>query len=99
MNHLKGVFVGCQESLIAAPTFDEREAARLARCVCQSIDDILKKIDNNIPQKIRNEIFRHNNKTKKQKKRRRQTWQVVLSHTPQTTRWIPSTQTFNSMAE
>ena len=43
MNHLKGVFVGCQESLIAAPTFDEREAARLARCVGQSIDDILMK--------------------------------------------------------
>jgi len=42
MNHLEGVFVGCQEPLIAAPAFDEREAARLARRVCQRIDDILK---------------------------------------------------------
>lgn len=35
------MFVGCQKSFIAAPTFDEREATRLARRVCQSIDDIL----------------------------------------------------------
>ena len=28
----------------------------------------------------------------------KQTWQVVRSQTPHTTRWIPSTQTFSSMA-
>jgi hypothetical protein len=57
MNHLEGVFVGCQEPLIAAPAFDEREAARLARRMCQRIDDILKeKSREKIPAKIRTEF-------------------------------------------
>lgn len=41
MNHLEWVFVRRQESFIVAPTFDEGEAARLARRVSQSVDDIL----------------------------------------------------------
>lgn len=41
INHLEWVFVRSQKPFIVAPSFDEGEAARLARRVCQSVDDIL----------------------------------------------------------
>lgn len=73
MNHLEGVFVGCQEPLVAAPALDEREAARLARRMCQRIDDILKKakVDRNSSGKIRTlNIFRHNKDEKNFRKKK-----------------------------
>lgn len=42
MNHLEWVFVRSQEPFIVAPTFDEGETARLARRVCQRVNNILR---------------------------------------------------------
>lgn len=74
MNHLEGMFVGCQKSFIAAPTFDEREATRFARRVCQSIDDILNQTEKNTFRKMLELIFfsskiRHTRQNKKTKNR------------------------------
>ena len=111
-NHLEWVFVRRQEPFIVAPAFDEGETARLARRVCQSVDDILcvcvwstngSQLENK--QKA-GQLGRANQKEKRISISLfffsfyfiLPTWHVVRSQTPHTTRWIPSTQTFNSIA-
>lgn len=42
---LKGILVRCQQTLVVAPPFDEREAARLAGGVCQREHNILARGD------------------------------------------------------